>query len=88
MKIKHWQGYGVVEAKKIADDSCTLHVAVSGDHECGLERDDMYDLFNWLVKKFDKSIDTYEKFYKLRPNVNVEDFYADGKEICHYRFFY
>lgn len=56
MRIKHWQGYGLVNAVKVKDDSCTLHVKVTGDHEQGLEREDAYDLYNWLVKKFDKSV--------------------------------
>lgn len=59
MKIKHWQGYGCVNAKKISKDKNTLVVEVSGTHEYGLSRDDKYDVFNWLVKRFDKSRKDY-----------------------------
>ena len=58
MKIKHWQGYGTVTAKKIGTgpfyDNRYLRIQVSGDHEYGLYRDDKYDIFKWLVKRFDK----------------------------------
>lgn len=56
MKIKHWQGYGTVSATRIKDKNCTLHIRLTGNHEWGLRRDDMYDLYNWLVKRFDKSV--------------------------------
>ena len=59
MKIKHWQGYGTVEAKKISkktrDGITTLVVNVTGNHEWGLIREDMYDLKRWLVDRFDRS---------------------------------
>ena len=72
MKIKHWQGYGYVEAKKTNVENVTeeelaaigiygydkvklLTITVTGDHEWGLVRDDIYDCYNWLVKKFDKT---------------------------------
>lgn len=59
MRIKHWQGYGTVTAKKIRktihDGITTLVVEVRGNHEWGLARDDVYDLKRWLVDRFDKS---------------------------------
>ena len=54
MKIKHYQGYGTVQAKKINKTGNCLKVTVWGNHEYGLIRDDKYDVFNWLVKRFDK----------------------------------
>ena len=56
MRIKHWQGYGTVSAKKLKDSNCTLHIQVVGNHEWGIRRDDIYDLYNWLVKRFDRSV--------------------------------
>lgn len=94
MKIKHWQGYGTVNATRIKDTGCTLHVRVSGNHECGLERDDPFDLYWWLVKRFDKRVpDTYMDWYmearrKYDSVCKVTDTYANGTEICDYRFFY
>lgn len=59
MKIKHWAGYGCVEAKKIDDHKVrdtegerVLSVQVTGNHECGLIREDTYDLERWLLKRF------------------------------------
>lgn len=56
MKIKHWAGYGSITATKVADKTCTLHIHLEGNHEQGLERDNLYDLYKWLVQRFDKSL--------------------------------
>ena len=69
MKIKHWQGYGSVEATRIKNASCTLHVRVHGDHECGLKLDDDYDLYNWLVKRFDRKTTSYEEWHRKDPQI-------------------
>ena len=59
MKIKHWQGYGCVEARKVKKTTkngiTNLVVEVMGNHEWGLVRRDVYDLKRWLVDRFDKS---------------------------------
>lgn len=88
MKIKHWQGYGTVNAIKIKDKSCTLHVQVTGNHECGLERNDQYDLFNWLVKRFDKTIPDYQTFARKRPNITIKSGCNNGIDVCDYYFTY
>ena len=56
MRIKHWAGYGTIEAKKTyyvkADDHVRyISIYVQGMHECGLVRDDGYDIERWLLKK-------------------------------------
>ena len=62
MKLKHWQGYGSVNATKKssnidkATNIKTLIIEVIGNHECGIVRNDKYDLYNWLIKRFDKTI--------------------------------
>lgn len=61
MKIKHWQGYGTVNAKKISDKNNRLVIEVSGNHEWGLYRNDDYDIYNWLVKRFNKNIESYSQ---------------------------
>lgn len=90
MKIKHWQGYGTVEAKRMRGKDFDLIVTVSGNHEWGLRRDDMYDLFNWLVKKFDKSVADMDwlEFRKLRPEVYIAEWEYDGIDRCQYKFRY
>lgn len=93
MRIKHWQGYGTVSAVKVKDRSCTLHIRVSGNHEWGLEREDMYDLYNWLVKRFDKSVPDYLQWYRAAREktdriVMVNDRYENDEEVCDYMFVY
>jgi hypothetical protein len=72
MIIKHWQGYGQVTAIKrgavktikntdysiagIGEELCQVKITVFGNHECGVERNDTYDVLNWLLKKFDRSM--------------------------------
>lgn len=67
MNIKHYAGYGTVKSIKINDNKktgATLHVRVIGNHERGLVRTDEYDLYNWLVKKFDKNETDYTAWHK------------------------
>ena len=88
MKIKHWQGYGTVNAVKVKDKDFNLCVKVSGNHEWGLRRNDYYDLFNWLIKRFDKSVAdmTYAEFRELRPEVYIAEWEYNGIEYCLYKF--
>ena len=60
MRIKHFAGYGSVEAKKIdkytdADGYTILRVIVKGEHERGLCPYMEEDAVRWLVPRFDKS---------------------------------
>lgn len=90
MRIKHWAGYGTVIAKRIPNASCTLHVHVEGDHERGLRRDDEYDLFNWLVRRFDRSITDYAEWHSKHPKICIIEWStAPGqKDNCDYYFTY
>ncbi len=88
MKIKHFQGYGSVNAVKVKDDTCTLHVKVTGNHEWGIRRDDLYDLFNWLVKKFDKTVTDHMSWHRLNPRVEITESISNGVDVCDYRFTY
>lgn len=61
MKIKHFAGYGTVNARKLkletVDGKTTLVVEVTGDHEWGLvRRNDPYLIKHWLVERFDKTM--------------------------------
>ena len=87
-----------MSAKRIKDDAA-LHVRVSGNHEQGLYRNDLYDLYNWLVKRFDKTVPaSFAEWYRAARSkydqvVEIHDDYEtapDGKteEVCDYRFFY
>lgn len=88
MKIKHWQGYGTVIATKIKDKNYNLVVKVVGNHEWGIHRDDEYDLFNWLVKRFDKSQKDYYGWHRLYPQIRIEDGCENGVDTCTYYFSY
>lgn len=90
MKIKHWQGYGSVNATRVKDKSC-LHIRVTGNHECGLERRDDYDVWWWLVMRFKRGT-TREDYYKWKRNggyvTMFEDYDERKKEwFCDYRIY-
>ena len=76
MKIKHFMGYGSVNAKKVKLTEDTLVVHVWGVHECGVRRDDFYDIFNWLVKRFDKKRTDYFDI----GDVDIEEWYEPETE--------
>ena len=63
MRVKHWQGYGCVNMKKLKTSTNgnekTIVVEVVGNHEYGLERNDKYDIFNWICKRFAKDCKEY-----------------------------
>lgn len=87
MKIKHWQGYGTVNAVKLSMSrapmgAVVLRIKVTGDHEWGLVRDDEYDLKNWLIKRFDKN------FRDQRIGYTIDSGYENGHEYCVYTFAY
>lgn len=93
MKIKHWQGYGTVSARKVKDGSCTLHVKVEGNHEWGLDRRDEYDLYNWLVRRFDKDVQDYPDWHRACPIIEVRpswrtDINLGVIDTCDYYFTY
>ena len=82
MKIKHFAGYGTVNAKKIGakNEGTNIYgepmkvvvIEVSGNHEWGLERDDTYDIYNWLVKRFAKDCKSYTDIESMQVNDRYE----------------
>ena len=93
MKIKHWQGYGTVSARKVPDKTCTLHVQVVGNHEWGIDRRDPYTLHNWLVKRFDRTVpDFYEWWNNMVTDIRTVpgETVVDGvdTDTCDYYFTY
>lgn len=84
MKIKHFAGYGSVQAKKVSKTTCggksKLVVEVKGNHEWGLVRDDIYDVRRWLFNRFEKNFDgndydidmTIKDDYVRENNIDVE----------------
>lgn len=95
MRIKHWSGYGLVNAKKINDGKATLHIRVEGDHEMGVKREPWDDslLYSWLVKRFDPTVASYATWVRSIPLIDcTSDFRMDPKkgyvEIVDYYFHY
>lgn len=88
MRIKHFAGYGTVEAKKINDGKAKLHVRVVGNHEWGLQRADMSDLYHWLVKRFDKSVPDELTWLRTYPKVEFEYDFSGSVDAGDYYFYY
>ena len=93
-KIKHFAGYGTVKVGAVKDSSCTLHVRVEGNHEWGIVRDDDYTLYNWLVKRFDKTVPDYPEWHRqlfditIHPDLIRNDPSGVYTDTCDYYFTY
>ena len=97
MRIKHFAGYGSVEAKKVSKTTFTneygekktkLVVRVKGNHEWGLVRDDIYDVKRWLFDKFEKNF--LGEDYEISMSV-VDDYVKENGldvEVAVYTFVY
>ncbi|WP_407414253.1 hypothetical protein [Methanobrevibacter sp.] len=92
MKLKHWQGYGSVNAKLVKiqsnsyDNIETLTIHVWGDHEWGLDRHQYYsDCYDWLVKKVCKKYKDIPFRWGLIDDISfkyIQD--IDGHEAAEY----
>ncbi len=86
MRIKHFAGYGSVNAKKISrkekNGLVNLQVQVRGNHEWGIERNDKYDFVNWLGKRFDKELDDYRKILNFRTESYWDE--KEHEDVCNY----
>jgi hypothetical protein len=97
MRIKHFAGYGTVEAKKVSKTTVTnqygekrnkLVVNVKGNHECGLVRNDIYDVKRWLFDKFEKNF--AGNYYQIIMDVK-NDYIKENRidvEVATYTFVY
>lgn len=96
MRIKHFMGYGSVNAKVVKKTLNTathnegyiiktLTINVWGNHEYGLERDDKYDINNWLVKKVAK-VDIDYRDIMTMTYTSIAD--IDGQEAVQYYIAY
>ena len=93
MKIKHWQGYGSIEAKKIKKQTkggvTDIVIKLSGNHECGLERKDDYDIARWLLPYFDKKeFPKGTANYRKIIDMTLTPGYENGVETCEYAIQY
>jgi len=92
MKIKHFQGYGSVQAKKVSKtivgDKTKLVIEVKGNHEYGLVRNDIYDVKRWLFDKFEKNFNG--NYYDIKMSIN-DDYVKEGNldvDVATYTFIY
>jgi len=94
MKIKHFAGYGCVSARKVKDGTpFTLHIRVEGNHEWGIAREDEYDLYRWLVCRFDKAVPDYPTWHRSHPIIEVKPGWKTDPvlgmiDTCDYYFTY
>ena len=105
MKIKHFAGYGTVNAKKVLDLKYTnkrfscyenpriVNIVVSGDHECGLVRKDVYDVCEWLLKKLVKDFKDGSHDYRSILEMDVAPYLelnseGEYEEKCLYKVVY
>ena len=79
MKLKHWQGYGTINAKVLSKKQDTVVIEVWGNHECGLRREgDKYGVEKWLggIGRFgDRRVQAYEMndFCAHRTAAGIEE---------------
>ena len=92
MKIKHFAGYGSVQAKKVSKtkigDKTKLVVEVKGNHEWGIVRNDIYDVRRWIFNKFEKNFNGED--YDI--DMSIKDDYVKENgidvEVATYTFIY
>lgn len=96
MKIKHWQGYGSVDAKVIKKITTVglntgndhyeelINIRVKGNHEYGLETHDKHFVAQWLGRK---SLGNFEVKDIISINVELDSTYENGEcvEIAIYK---
>lgn len=97
MKIKHFAGYGSVDVKKVFKKTFTnewgekknkMVLSVKGNHECGIVRNDIYDVKHWIFDKFEKNFKG--EYYDI--NMTIKDDYVKDNgldvEVATYTFIY
>ena len=96
MRIKHFMGYGSVNAKVVKKTTNTstqnegyilktLTINVWGNHEYGLVREDEYDINQWLVKKVAKVDIDYRDILTITCCYIAD---IDGQEAVQYYIAY
>ena len=97
MRVKHFMGYGSVEVKKVSktsiingygENKTKLVLRVKGNHECGLVRNDIYDVRRWIFNKFEKNFkgDDYAIYMDIQSDYIEEN--GIDVEVAIYTFVY
>lgn len=85
-KLQHWQGYGSVNAKKLAEYPAgrggkkKVIIMIKGNHEYGIVRNDPYDVHRWLSKRFFPDCADYSRISELNI-IEGSETDADGGSI-------
>lgn len=92
MKLKHFAGYGVINAKKVYKGANQngvniLRVAVYGDHEQSLLTSDLYTLYKWLFLRFEKNSEVKNPYTDF-IDVRYKWIDVNGSEGVLYSFYY
>jgi len=92
MRVKHWQGYGCVNVKKVerkVDGSVVnLHLRVWGNHEWGIDRNDTYDVVRWIGTRCDKCLTDYRQVVRMALDDRYEKINGLDTEVCDYYIMY
>lgn len=92
MRVKHWQGYGSVNVKKMerkVDGSVVnLHLRVWGNHEWGIERNDTYDVVRWIGTRCDKRLTDDRQIVRMVLDDRYEKISGLTVEVCDYYITY
>lgn len=92
MRIKHWQGYGSVEAKKLSKKTrgniTKVEIEVIGNHEWGIYRNDTYDVHRWLCSKFAKDCKDSRDIMQIDIDIYEKDINGICTDMCIYKITY
>ena len=94
MKLKHWQGYGTINATRIGkieknNDMRTIKIHVFGNHEYGIVTHDKEFVANWLLARFDKETkNTTFRPYRDIQDITTHEYIENGTDVCDYTIRY
>ena len=88
MRVKHFTGYGCVDVTRVKDKEHKLHLHVEGNHEWGLARRDLDDVYHWIVRRFDKTIKDSTEWWRMHPTMTITHGMNGDVETADYIFDY
>lgn len=90
MRVKHWQGYGSVDVKKVSKEqhgqNVLLHLQVRGLHEYGIARYDVYDVVRWIGTRCDKQLVDDRQVIEMSIDEDWDE--VKHEDVCDYYITY